>query len=160
MNSKKEFRRAKFLVFFDIIFTALSIITGWVLKCTPADALNPKYQEEVSDSLSFFLFLLFIIGLVLMLISWTMILCREGKKAIKVYAFAIPIGYCSTFYFIWVVNGFEHIFGALKLLVSGMLIWHLHITDIKAKEEQKSESKPNESPIDQKTGEPENEKAE
>lgn len=158
MNTKKSFRRAKFLVFWDIIFTTFTILSGWVLDCTPSDALNSTYQDQVSDSLSFVLFIIFIISLMLMLIAWTMILCRKGKEAIIFYAFSILIGYCSTFYFIWAVNGYEHIFGTLKLLVSGALIWHLHTSDIEGKEEEKSEGKPKEDEIpDRKAEEDENE---
>lgn len=160
MSKTIAFIRARFLVIMDIIFTTLTILTGWILNFTPPDALNPTYQEQVSESLAYFLFILFIIGIMLMIIAWTMIICRKGKKAIIFYAFSIIIGYFSTFYFIWVVNGVEHIFGSLKLIVSGALIWHIHITDLEDKEEQKNESKakPKEKDVsDQKAEETENE---
>ncbi len=57
------------------------------------------------------------------------------------------MGYFSTFYFIWTVNGYENIFGTLKLLISGAIIWHLHTTDIEGKEEEKSKRKPKENDI-------------
>jgi hypothetical protein len=158
MNTKRDFLRAKFLVFLDIIFTGLTILTGWVWECTPEDALNPKYQDQVSDSFSFVLFMLFILSLMLVIVAWTMILCRKGKGAIAFYGFSILFGYFSTFFFIWAVNGYEHIFGTLKLLVSGALIWHLNITDIEGKDEEKSEGKPKENDIpDRKSEETESE---
>jgi hypothetical protein len=160
MNTKRDFIRARFLVFGDIIFTGLTILTGWVWDCTPADALSSTYLDQVSDTLSYVFFIMFILSLMLVIVAWTIVLSGSKKRiaAIIFYALSIIFGYCSTFPLIWAVNGFEHMFGTLKLLVSGALIWHLYITDIEGKEEEKSESKPKKDDIpDRKVKEDENE---
>ncbi len=138
MNPKKVFNIARLLVIFDILALSSTLIARFVLGFTPPNALKSIYEFGYKETVASVFFYIFIGSLIMVVIAWTMILCRK-KKAIIVYIVSIVLGYFLTFYFIWVVNGVENICGTVRLLVGGALIYHLWANDIEVKEEIKPE---------------------
>lgn len=134
MKPKKVFSTAKWLVIFDILALSATLLTRFVFGLTPPNSLKSIYDFGLKEKVASVFFYIFIGSLIMVVVAWTMILCRK-RKANIIYTLSIVLGYFPTFYFIWVVNGWEHFFGAVRLIISGALIYHLKVFDIEAKEE-------------------------
>lgn len=137
MAAKKVYNIGRLLVLGDIVLVALTIITGLVFT----QPVTLKSMYTYSDSVTHFFTIILLLSLTLSAVAWTMIFYR--KKAKWVYIFSIFFNYAPTLAFVWVVNGVENIFGTLRLLVSGAIIYHLWTRESETEETGKPEKKKN-----------------
>jgi len=138
MKPKEVYKIALWLVVFDIITFSATMLARFVFSLTPVDALKPLYLHKESVSSAFLIILIF--GVLLLTIAWTLVLSRK-KVAIGFYVTSLVFMYFPSILFIWVVNGVEFFFEAIRLLVAGALIYHLIFNDIEAMEEESEKDK-------------------
>ena len=133
MRPKEVYKIALWLVVFDILAFSATMLSRFVFSLTPVDALKTIYLHKESVSSAFLILLIF--GLLLLTIAWTLVLSRK-KVAIGFYVTSLVLMYFPSILFIWVINGVEFLFEAIRLVVAGALLYHLTFNDIEAREEE------------------------